>query len=98
MVCRLILVLALTLCFASAVQANRLDPQPGENFIIYTGDALATRPFTLGVTIVGAVIYLVSLPFTYFANDPTVYEVLVKQPAAATFTRCLGCPIGESMP
>ncbi len=98
MVCRLILVVALTLCFASAAQANRLDPQPGENFIIYVGDALATRPFTLGVTIVGAVIYVVSLPFTYFANDPTVYEVLVKQPAAATFTRCLGCPVGEAMP
>jgi hypothetical protein len=51
----------------------------------------------LGVTIIGAVVYGVTLPFTYFSHDPSLVEVLVKQPAAATFTRCLGCPVGETV-
>ena len=97
MTSKLLLVAILTICFAGPANATRLDPQPGENYVIYAGDALLTRPFMLGVTVIGAVVYGVTLPFTYFSHDPSVVRVLVKQPAAATFTRCLGCPVGETV-
>lgn len=94
---KLLLVAILAICFAGPANATRPDPQPGERYAIYAGDALLTRPLLLGVTVIGAVVYGVTLPFTYFSHDPSVVEVLVKQPAAATFTRCLGCPAGESV-
>jgi hypothetical protein len=97
MTSKLLLVAILAICFAGPANATRLDPQPGEKYAIYAGDALLTRPFLLGVTVIGAVVYGVTLPFTYFSHDPSVVEVLVKQPAAATFTRCLGCQAGETV-
>ncbi len=94
---KLILALALAFCFAQPAQASWLGTQPGEDFVIVAGDALLTRPFTLAMTIVGASVYLVTLPLTFYAKDPTTYEVLVKAPARATFVRCLGCNVGESV-
>ncbi len=91
-----ILALVLAVCFAQPAQASWLAPDPGENFVIYAGDALVTRPFTLAFTIVGASIYLVALPFTFYARDSSGFDVLVRQPAAATFTRCWGCNVGET--
>ena len=95
-------VLFLTMVFltmgvaGSAKAERRLYPTPADDYIIYLGDALVTRPITLGATLVGGALYAVSLPFTYLAqSEPTALDVLVKAPAAATFTRCLGCPIGR---
>jgi hypothetical protein len=95
---KLILALALVFCFAQPAQATWLNPHhPGEDFIMVAGDALFTRPFTLAMTVVGMSVYLVTLPFTFYAKDPATYEVLVKAPARATFVRCLGCNVGESV-
>jgi len=96
---KLIWAVALALCFAYPAQAGWLDPDPdpGEDFVIYAGDVLLTRPFTLAMTVVGASVYLVTLPLTYFSHDPSIVEVLVKAPAAATFTRCIGCNVGETV-
>ncbi len=46
---------------------------------------------TIGVTLAGATVWAVTLPFTYFARDSSTFDVLVRGPAEATFTRCLGC-------
>ncbi len=94
---KLILALALALCFAQPAQAAWLEPHPGYDFVMVAGDALLTRPFTLAMTVVGASVYLITLPLTFYAKDPTAYEVLVKAPARATFVRCLGCNVGESV-
>ncbi len=94
---KLILALALALCFTQPAQATWLEPHPGEDFVLVAGDALFTRPFTLAMTVLGASVYLITLPLTFYAKDPTGYEVLVKAPARATFVRCLGCNVGESV-
>lgn len=62
------------------------------NFI----DAFAVRPITLVATAVGSVLYVISLPVTIWNEDSQAFEILVKSPADATFTRCLGCPVGET--
>ena len=97
MTSKLLLVAILTICFAGPANATPQYPQPEENYVIYVGDALLTRPFMFGVTVIGAVVYGVTLTFTYFSRDPSVFRILVKQPAAATFTRCLGCPAGKTV-
>ncbi len=90
---RLLLVAALATCLAGPADAGQLHTQPVEQYIVYAGDALLARPAALGFTIVGASIYAVTLPFTYFSRDPSFFDVLVRGPAEATFTRCLGCEI-----
>ena len=93
---RLFVVAVLAICFATPAYAASLDQSPRDNWVVYAGDVLAARPFTLGITVVGAAIYVATLPFTYFSHDPTVFNVLVKEPAAATFTRCVGCTVLEA--
>lgn len=56
------------------------------------GDAIFVRPVLLGMTIVGAAIYVVSLPFSALGgNMDEAGQTLVVGPAKATFVRCLGC-------
>lgn len=56
------------------------------------GDALIARPLMLGATILGAGVFLVSLPFSALGgNVDEAGETLVADPAKATFVRCLGC-------
>lgn len=58
---------------------------------MYT-DLLVIRPFGIAVTAVGAVAYVVSLPFTLPVGGATeAGKVLVAEPALYTFARCLGC-------
>ncbi len=91
---RLLVAAVLASCLAApAAQAGQLHTHPVEQYIVYVGDALFARPATLGFTIAGAAIYAVTLPFTYFSRDPSYFDVLVRGPAEATFTRCLGCEI-----
>jgi hypothetical protein len=55
-------------------------------------DALIARPILLAITMVGAVVYVASLPFSLIGgNADQAAEVLFAGPARATFTRCLGC-------
>lgn len=56
------------------------------------GDLLIARPLLLVGTIIGAGVFLVSLPFTALGgNVSEAGQALVVEPAQATFVRCLGC-------
>ena len=63
------------------------EPEGGE--MIY--DAIVVRPLGLVATAVGAVFFVVSLPFSAAGgNIDTASEKLVKKPARFTFKRPLG--------
>ena len=56
------------------------------------GDAIVARPLGLVFTVVGAAVYLVTLPFSLAGgNAGEAGKALVVGPAEATFVRCLGC-------
>lgn len=58
---------------------------------MYT-DLLAIRPIGIVATALGAVTYVVALPFTLASGGAKeAGEVLVVEPALYTFVRCLGC-------
>ncbi|BAP15483.1 hypothetical protein Y017_08185 [Alcanivorax sp. 97CO-5] len=88
-------VLASAMLFAAMVpitaQAaeSKLD-RPGE--IAMIGDAIFARPLLLASTVVGAGLYVVTLPFSLLGGNPgEAAEVLVMNPGKNTFVRCLGC-------
>lgn len=55
-------------------------------------DAVVARPLLLVTTIVGAGLYVVSLPFSLLGgNAADAGNALVVGPAKSTFVRCLGC-------
>ncbi len=69
-------------------QASMEDP----NFVAMTGDLLVARPLLLVATVLGSVVFIISSPFSAAGgNMDQAAETLVKKPARATFTRCLGC-------
>lgn len=73
-----------------SVQANSPDDKPSA--LAMTGDILFARPALLAMTAVGGVVYLASLPFSLIGgNASEAGDVLVLEPAKATFVRCLGC-------
>ena len=89
-------VLASTMLFAAmaapitaqAAESN-LD-RAGEMEMI--GDAIFARPLLLASTVVGAGLYVVTLPFSLLGGNPgEAAEVLVMNPGKNTFVRCLGC-------
>lgn len=56
------------------------------------GDALVARPLGVVFTAVGAVLYVVTLPFSLAGgNAAQAGRELVVGPAQETFVRCLGC-------
>ena len=56
------------------------------------GDLIIARPLLIGATAVGAVAFLVSLPFTAVGgNVAEAGEALVLEPGKEAFVRCLGC-------
>lgn len=56
------------------------------------GDAVVARPLGIVFTAVGAVFYVVTLPFSLAGgNAKAAGRELVVGPAEATFVRCLGC-------
>lgn len=88
-----ILISALAVCmlaFSSVGHAQAIDEEPSA--LAMTGDALFARPALFATTVVGSVVYLVSLPFSLLGgNAAEAGETLVVGPARATFVRCLGC-------
>jgi len=85
---------------ASALAANNGSGDP-----LYTiqnppayamiGDLLIARPLLVVATVIGAGVFVVSLPFTALAGGVgDAGQALVVDPAKAAFVRCLGC-IGE---
>ncbi len=87
--------LASTMLFAAmapvtAQAAESTLDRPGEMAMI--GDAVFARPFLLASTVVGAGLYVVTLPFSLLGGNPgEAGEVLVMNPGKNTFVRCLGC-------
>lgn len=64
------------------------EPSPGEMAV----DALIARPVGLAVTGLGAITFVVSLPFSALGgNVKGAGQMLVVEPARNTFVRCLGC-------
>ena len=56
------------------------------------GDLLIARPLLIGATAIGAVAFVVSLPFTAAGgNVAEAGKSLVLEPGEAAFVRCLGC-------
>ncbi|WP_433768488.1 multidrug transporter [Pseudomonas putida] len=59
------------------------------------GDLLIARPLLVVATVIGAGVFVVSLPFTAMGGGVgDAGQALVVDPAKAAFVRCLGC-IGE---
>ena len=56
------------------------------------GDLLIARPLLIGATIIGAGLFVVSLPFTATGGGiGATGKALVVDPGKAAFVRCLGC-------
>ncbi|MEZ5502071.1 MAG: hypothetical protein R3E50_05210 [Halioglobus sp.] len=67
-----------------------IDESPNEWAMV--GDLLVARPIGAVLTVGGAAVWLVSLPFTLMAGSASeAAGTLIGGPAEATFVRCLGC-------
>ncbi|MEB0044011.1 MULTISPECIES: multidrug transporter [unclassified Pseudomonas] len=56
------------------------------------GDLLIARPLLVAATVIGAGVFVVSLPFTALGGGVgDAGKALVVDPAKAAFVRCLGC-------
>jgi hypothetical protein len=56
------------------------------------GDLLIARPLLIGATAIGAVAFVVSLPFTLASGGvKDAGNALVMEPGREAFVRCLGC-------
>ena len=87
-------ILAVNLATASSVSFSQVstsaDEKPGP-LPMFT-DLLILRPIGAATMVIGAVAYVVSLPFTLPVGNATeVGKTLVAEPAKFTFARCLGC-------
>ena len=80
---------------AEDVQASSGDPaydiQTPKAYAML-GDLIIARPLLIGATAIGAVAFVVSLPFTALGgNVKEAGQALVADPAREAFARCLGC-------
>ena len=67
-----------------------IDESPNEWAMV--GDLLVARPIGVVLTVGGAAVWLVSLPFTLLAgNASEAAGTLIGGPAETTFMHCLGC-------
>ena len=67
-----------------------IDETPNEWAMV--GDLLVARPLGVVLTVGGAAVWLVSLPFTLLAgNASEAAGTLIGGPVETTFMRCLGC-------
>lgn len=56
------------------------------------GDLIIARPLLIAATVIGAGLFVISLPFTAAGgNIGEAGKALVVEPGAAAFVRCLGC-------
>ncbi|HEY3698096.1 MAG TPA: hypothetical protein VGK97_02115 [Spongiibacteraceae bacterium] len=82
--------LSVTLVTPQISVAQQVDEDPSA--LAMAGDAIIARPLGIVFTAVGAVLYVVTLPFTLAGgNAKQAGKELVVGPAEATFVRCLGC-------
>lgn len=70
--------------------AQEVDEEPSAMAMF--GDAVIARPLGAAFTVIGAALFVVTLPFSAAGgNVGEAGKVLVVGPAKATFVRCLGC-------
>ena len=82
--------IVLALCLPTYSSAEELEDGPSLGAMF--GDVVFARPLLFAVTAVGTALYVVTLPVTLLTgNAGDAGDALVMTPAAATFTRCLGC-------
>ncbi|GAB1265594.1 hypothetical protein NBRC116493_29530 [Aurantivibrio infirmus] len=86
----LVLTLFLSQWSFAAPPSGAADENPSA--LAMTGDLLVVRPVMFGITVVGSVAWLISLPFAAAGgNVKQSTDTLVVGPAKNTFVRCLGC-------
>lgn len=69
---------------------NAVDESPNEFAMV--GDLFVARPLGAVMTLGGAAVWVLSLPFTLLAGHASeAADTLMVGPARATFVRCLGC-------
>lgn len=84
------LALSVSAMAPSVSLANKVEERPSG--VEMAADAFLVRPVMLGGTVLGAGIYVVSLPFSLLGgNAGEAGDKLVARPFKATFLRCLGC-------
>lgn len=89
-----LLAAATIICTVSqTAQARPMDEDADQpSALAMFGDAVIVRPVMAVGTVGGLAVYTVMLPFSVLGdNEGEAAEVLVKNPARATFLRCLGC-------
>jgi hypothetical protein len=87
--------LLLILSFPTFSYAEKLEDGPSLGAIF--GDVVFARPLLFAITAVGTALYVVTLPATLLTGTAgDAGDALVVTPAAATFTRCLGCTNKDS--
>ena len=80
-----LLVAGMVLC------GSGVNSQAQGDALMVTGDVLLARPACILATLMGSVVFVVSLPFAATSGSVHATEdTLVRQPAAAAFTRPLG--------
>lgn len=58
------------------------------------GDLLIARPLLIAATVIGAGVFVLTLPFSAGGgNIGKAGKALVVEPGAAAFVRCLGCTV-----
>ncbi len=73
-----------------SVQAQNVTDRPSGLEMV--ADAAVVRPLTLVSTVLGAGVFLVTLPFSALGgNVGEAGNTLVATPFKSTFLRCLGC-------
>lgn len=87
--CVMVVVMSGLFVLPTVSHAGRVDERPSA--IEMGGDAVL-RPFLVVATVVGAGIFVVTLPFSLLGgNVVESADTLVVGPFKSTFTRCLGC-------
>lgn len=88
----LIITLSLLLSNWAFAQDSSRKISEDPSAMAMTADALFVRPVMFTVTVVGSVLWVVSLPFSAAGgNVKQAGNTLVVKPAVNTFVRCLGC-------
>ena len=87
---KLSLLLSVLLSMPAAWAQGSIDEDP--NAFAMAGDLLVARPLGLVMTVAGAAVFVVALPFTLLSGSVSESaEKLVLGPGESTFVRCLGC-------
>lgn len=74
------------------VEVPFADDKPGP--VSMTLDAVIGRPLLVLTTVMGAALFVVSLPFSIPTNNvKPAANAFMWQPIKATFARCLGCTL-----